>query len=328
MISHKTVYSMKSVLTILFTFFVAIGLKANVITAKANGNWSSTTTWNPARVPTEGDTIVIPIGDTITFTDNITLDRIRLRVFGVLDLVSNSKLRLDNQSVVIIESGGKLKGDGANDQLRIGTTTIFKGNDPDVSGYAYADNLTGGFVSGTLPVVYETFYVSARGTNNQLIWSTSNELNNNFYAVEKSTDARNWKQIATIAGTGSSSLVNKYGYTDKNNNDAVAYYRIRQVDMNGTASYSAIRSLRNNETGSIAKVYASSNNAVIIDFNSDVKDNVSIQLINMGGQVIVRKEFSKASYRLTVNTMGAGSGVYVIRISDSKGWSEVKTIML
>jgi hypothetical protein len=67
---------------------------------------------------------------------------------------------------------------------------------------------------------------------------------------------------------------------------------------------------------------------VIIDFNSDVKDNVSIQLINMGGQVIVRKEFSKASYRLVVNTMGAGSGVYVVRVSDSKGWSEVKTIML
>ena len=98
--------------------------------------------------------------------------------------------------------------------------------------------------------------------------------------------------------------------------------------MNGAAFYSAIRSLRNNEAASVTNVYASSNQTVIIDFNSDTKDNVSIQLINMSGRVIVRKDFSQASYRLTVNTMGAGSGVYVVRISDSKGWSEVKTIML
>jgi hypothetical protein len=219
-------------------------------------------------------------------------------------------------------------GSGANDQLRIGNTTIFKGNDPDVKGYAYADNSTNGFITGTLPVVYQTFYVTHQGANNQLSWSTSKELNSISYIVEKSTDSRNWKQIATVAGAGTSSFINKYGYSDKSNNDAVVYYRIRQVDMNGTAIYSAIRSLRNNEIGSVTNIYASTNKSVIIDFNSDVKDNVSIQLINMGGQVIVRKEFSQASYRLVLNTTGAGSGVYVVRVSDSKGWSEVKTIML
>jgi hypothetical protein len=307
---------------------MAIGLKANVITAKANGNWSVTTTWNPARVPADGDTIIIPAGDTVTFSIDLTMIKVRIRVFGELIMANNAKLRLDDQSVVVIESGGKLVGDGSNDQLRIGNTTIFNGNDPPVTGYAYADDATGGFVTGTLPVVYQTFYVTRQGTNNQLTWSTSKEQNSISYSIEKSTDARSWKQIAVVAGAGTSSLVNKYAYTDKNGNDAVAYYRIHQTDMNGAAFYSAIRSLRNNEAGSLTNIYASSNKTVIIDFNSDVKDNVSIQLINMGGQVIVRKEFSKASYRLVVNTMGAGSGVYVVRVSDSKGWSEVKTIML
>jgi hypothetical protein len=319
---------MKSVYIILFTLFITIGLKANIITSKANGDWSITSTWNPAGVPGDNDTIIIRAGDTVTFTGNITLSKVRIRVFGVLDLDNNAKLRLDEESVVVIESGGKLVGHGASDQLRIGNTTIFKGNDPPVSGYAYADDTTGGFVTGTLPVVYQSFYATRQGTSNQLSWSTSKEQNNKYYAIEKSTDAHNWKQIAVVAGAGTSSLVNKYGYTDKNNNDAVAYYRIHQADMNGTEFYSAIRTLRNSETGSLANIYASSNKTVIIDFNSDVKDNVSIQLINMGGQVIVRKEFSKASYRLVVNTMGAGSGVYVVQVSDSKGWSEVKKIML
>ena len=319
---------MKSLYIILFTLFITIGLQANIITAKANGDWSTSTTWNPARVPADGDTIIIPVGDTVTFSANTTFDKVRIRVFGMLDLDNNAKLRLDDESVVVVESGGKLIGHGANDQLRIGNTTVFKGNDPPVSGYAYADDTTGGFISGTLPVVYESFFATRQGANNQLSWSTSKEQNNNYYAIEKSTDAHSWKQIAVVAGAGTSSLVNKYGYTDKNNKDAVAYYRIHQADRDGAAFYSAIRTLRNSEAGSLTNIYASSNKTVIIDFNSDVKDNVSIQLINTGGQVIVRKEFSKASYRLVVNTMGAGSGVYVVRVSDSKGWSEVKTIML
>jgi hypothetical protein len=307
---------------------MTLGLRANVITAVGNGDWSSPATWDLARVPADNDTIVIPIGDSVALTADISLDKVRLRVFGKLNLTSNAKLRLDDQSVVVIESGGRLMGSGANDQLRIDNTTIFKGNDPDVVGYAYADDSTGGFISGTLPVVYETFYVTRQGTNNQLSWSTSKELNTTSYTIEKSTDSRNWKQIATVASVGTSSLLNKYGYSDKSSTEAVVYYRIRQVDMNGTAVYSAIRSLRNNEPGSVTNIFASSNKTVIIDFNSDVKDNVSIQLISMGGQVITRKEFSKASYRLVLNTTGAGSGVYVVRVSDSKGWSEVKTIML
>jgi hypothetical protein len=307
---------------------MTLGLRANVITAVGNGDWSNPATWNLARVPADNDTIVIPIGDSVALTADISLDKVRLRVFGKLNLTSNAKLRLDDQSVVVIESGGRLMGSGANDQLRIDNTTIFKGNDPDVVGYAYADDSTGGFISGTLPVVYETFYVTRQGTNNQLSWSTSKELNTTSYTIEKSTDSRNWKQIATVAGVGTSSLLNKYGYSDKSSTEAVVYYRIRQVDMNGTAVYSAIRSLRNNQPGAVTNIFASSNKTVIIDFNSDVKDNVSIQLISMGGQVITRKEFSKASYRLVLNTTGAGSGVYVVRVSDSKGWSEVKTIML
>ena len=95
-----------------------------------------------------------------------------------------------------------------------------------------------------------------------------------------------------------------------------------------TWNLSRIRSLRNIETNQVTNIFASSYKTITIDFNSDVKDNISIQLINMSGQVIVRKDYNQASYRLIVNAMSAGSGVYAVRVSDSKGWSEVKKITL
>jgi hypothetical protein len=320
---------MKLIYTTIFALLMTANLMAGSIKATKDQNWKTTSTWNLSRIPQNGDSIIIVDTATVTLDENINLDNVVLVIYGVLDL-ENGKLKLNAASRIIIHYGGKITGLNDNDQIQIGSDIKFKGTQLVQTGYSFADNSTGsGFVAAaTLPVNFQSFYVTRQGSNTQLSWSTSEEVNNNYYAVEKSTDARIWKQVAVVIGVGNSELVNKYGYTDKNITEAVVYYRIRQVDRNGGAFYSAIRSLRNNETSQVTNIFASSYKTITIDFNSDVKDNVSIQLINMSGQVIVRKDFNQASYRLILNAMSAGSGVYAVRVSDSKGWSEVKKIAL
>jgi len=320
---------MKQIYTTLLALFIATtSLMAGSIKATQNNDWDQNNTWNLIRQPQSGDSIIIPAGETVTLDINIDIDNVVIIIAGTLNL-QNGKLRMNAASRVIIQATGKITGINSNDQIKIGNEVKFDGTELLQTGYSYADNTTGsGFLNfSPLPVTFQAFYVTRQGSNNQLSWSTSEELNNNYYAVEKSTDGRNWKQVAVVMGAGTSALVNKYSYTDKNINDAVVYYRIRQVDMSGTAFYSAIRSLRFGNS-LITNIYTSSNKTVTIDFNSDVKDNVSIQLINMSGQVIVRKQFNQASYRLIVDAMSAGSGVYAVRVSDSKGWSEGKKISL
>jgi hypothetical protein len=319
---------MKLIYTTLLTLLMATSLMAGSIKANSNGNWKTNSTWNQTnRIPINGDSIIIPVNDTVLLDDNIDLDNVVVIIYGVLKF-DNGKLRLNAASKVIVQMTGKITGINHNDQIRIGNVEKFDGSQLLQTGYSYADNTTGsGFsLPIILPVHFQSFYVTRQGSNSQISWSTSEEMNNNYYAVEKSTDARNWKQVAVVMGAGTSALVNKYSFTDKNIADAVVYYRIRQVDMNGVALYSAIRSLRNNGNSQVTNIYTSSNKTVTIDFNSDVKDNVSIQLVNMSGQVVVRKDFNQASYRLVVDAMSAGSGVYAVRVSDSKGWSEVKKI--
>ena len=321
---------MKLIYTTLLTLLMATSLMAGSIKSQNNGNWNTNSTWNQTnRIPLNGDSIIIPVNDTVLLDDNIDLDNVVIIIYGVLKF-DNGKLKLNAASKVIVQMTGKITGINHDDQIRIGNVEKFDGSQLLQTGYSYADNTTGsGFsLPIILPVHFQSFYVSRQGSNSQISWSTSDEMNNNYYAVEKSTDARNWKQVAVVMGAGTSALVNKYSFTDKNIADAVVYYRIRQVDMNGVAFYSAIRSLRNNGNSQVTNIYTSSNKTVTIDFNSDVKDNVSIQLVNMSGQVIVRKQFNQASYRLIVDAMSAGSGVYAVRVSDSKGWSEVKKIAL
>jgi hypothetical protein len=320
---------MKPIYTTLLTLLMATSLMAGSITATNDTDWDLNNTWNLNRQPQNGDSIIIPADRTVTLDINVDLDNVIVVVAGVLNL-TNGKLRLNATSRIIVQSNGKITGINSNDQIKIGNEVKFDGIKLLQTGYSYADNSTGnGFLAAAiLPVHFQSFYVTRQGSNSQLSWSTSEEMNNNYYAVERSIDGRSWKQVAVVMGAGTSALVNKYSYTDKNISDAVVYYRIRQVDMSGVTFYSVTRFLRNNGNNQVTNIYTSSNKSVTIDFNSDVKDNVSIQLINMSGQVILRKEFNQASYRLIVDAMSASSGVYAVRISDSKGWSEVKKIAL
>jgi hypothetical protein len=326
---------MKQLYTTLLTLFIGINAFATI--DKAVGNnlvWSSSGTWNLGRIPQDNDTILIPAHDTVNVDANFSLNGVVIMVYGEL-YFTNGKLRLDNASRVIVELGGSINGSGSNDQISIGGVFKFKGNGTPVVGYSYADNTTGTYPNGftastsaTLPVTFQSFYIAREGNNVQLNWSTTNELNNNLYIVEKSTNAHTWSQLVSIQGAGSSTSLNAYGYTDKYVTDAVVYYRIHQVDMNGNAYYSAIRFMNSNGIEKATNIYTPSKQTIVIDFNSAVKNNVTVQVFNMSGQVIVRQHYGQASYQLTLKMVGAVSGVYAVKVSDDAGWSEVKKIAL
>lgn len=325
---------MKQIYTTLVALIITATSFAGTITAVKSSSWDITSTWSPKRLPVSGDSIVVPAGMTVILDNNNNLNNVTVIVAGML-FFDNGKLNLDNASRVVVQPTGLIVGFGSNDQISIGTILKFKGTQFMVGGYSFADNTTGitpkGFSvtpSITLPVTFQSFYVNRQSANIALDWVTSQEENNSHFEIERSTDARSWKTIAVVLGAVNSNLVNKYSYTDKNISAALVYYRIRQVDMNGQVHYSAVRIVRSNSRDAeLTNIYVSAKQAITIDFNSDVKDNVSVQVVNMNGQVIARQEYKQAAYRIALN-VAAGKGVYVVRVSDAAGWSEVKKVVL
>lgn len=320
---------MKSLNITLLAVLLSFSSFANTIKAVTSGYWESTASWNPARLPQDNDTIIIPAGYTITLDVNESYNRAVVEIYGTLSF-NNGKLRLDNNSSVIIESGGKITGINSNDQITIGSTLKYSGNDGTLTGPVMANSSTGsdpfGFVA-VLPVTFQSFYASWRNADVFLSWTTSQETNNRFYAIERSTDAIAWNQIGTIAGAGTSSLTNHYSYTDKNVPSTTVYYRIRQEDHNGTVHYSAICVAKENSAATVTNIYASSKQTIAIDCSGEVKNNVTVQVINMSGQIIKSCNYQTTSYRLTFN-ISMSNGIYVVRVTDKKGWSVVRKIVL
>jgi hypothetical protein len=97
-----------------------------------------------------------------------------------------------------------------------------------------------------LPVELTAFTATAEGTRAvRLAWATASEKNSQFFEVERSLDGRAFARIGTVAAAGSSSNTRAYKLLDANPpiHQSTIYYRLRPVDLDGSATYSPVRTV-------------------------------------------------------------------------------------
>lgn len=74
-----------------------------------------------------------------------------------------------------------------------------------------------------------------------LFWQTSEEANNDYFEVERTLNpALGYTVVGKLKGAGSTSSRNDYRVTDPNSFINYTYYRLKQVDFDGTYTYSSI----------------------------------------------------------------------------------------
>jgi glucose/arabinose dehydrogenase len=98
----------------------------------------------------------------------------------------------------------------------------------------------------TLPVRLLYFRGILQNNATQLEWSTSAETNSDHFVIERSLDGVSYTDIGTIKSTGNSSVNNVYTYSDINavtQQGNTIYYRLRMVDIDGSAKYSDVVSI-------------------------------------------------------------------------------------
>lgn len=90
-----------------------------------------------------------------------------------------------------------------------------------------------------LPVSLVSFTGSSGLESNLLQWTTSSETSNYGFEVEKSHDARYFAFAGFVNGSGTTKASQSYSFADYSEH-AVTYYRLKQLDFDGTSSYSKI----------------------------------------------------------------------------------------
>ena len=94
--------------------------------------------------------------------------------------------------------------------------------------------------STLLPIELLSFTATCEGGNPLVEWATATERNNDYFVIERSDDAINFNEVARVAGAGNSIDKLDYSYVDYNAASGDNYYRLVQVDYDGSRSVSDI----------------------------------------------------------------------------------------
>ncbi len=173
-----------------------------------------------------------------------------------------------------------------------------------------------------LPIELTSFSATCDGRSSYVMWTTATEKNNDYFSLERSDDAINFVEIARIAGAGNSIEPLSYSYTDYGVYGGDNYYRLVQVDYDGTRTASEIIVTNCVEASGEPEVLAYPN-----PFNSDLTVELenfgdrpaSIEVYDVLGRLVYveKADAPQNSYQTILHLDGLSNSTYTVRVSTS-----------
>jgi hypothetical protein len=162
-----------------------------------------------------------------------------------------------------------------------------------------------------LPVELISFSGLKDGSINKLTWSTAFEKNNNFFVIEKSSDAIDFTVIGRVSGKGNSFTTETYHFNDNTISDGNNYYRLRQVDLGGAYNYSNIIVLRNNLPD--LTVYPNPNNGSFEISIVNPGQSYKLDITDLEGKLKYSASGTDAPETIKVNQLP--EGFYILKLT-------------
>lgn len=168
-----------------------------------------------------------------------------------------------------------------------------------------------------LPVTWLHFDAQLLQNKVQLNWSTLDEINNDHFEIQRSLDGINFHTIQVISANNHTGGINQYSQFDHSPLVGQSYYRIMQVDLNGTGSYTNIESIHLNNT--VIKVYPNptdGNQLFLSTSNSESIIQVTITDI-LGKELFKIDKNINQINDLSSYTKDLSNGLYFINVYES-----------
>lgn len=196
---------------------------------------------------------------------------------------------------------------GANNDFIVSATSV---------GFSFFGS--GGDNNGALPVELTSFNGECVDDGVQLIWQTESEFNSSHYDIEYSRDGLEWSVIHTQSAAGNSTEDLVYEYTHKNASSGDNYYRLNQIDIDGTVkTYDIINVNCENQIESYFTIYPNPSNESfnIVINDSRILGDALIQITDTKGNVILTKSVEvKSGINMFIMNEDISSGIYYINI--------------
>ena len=178
-----------------------------------------------------------------------------------------------------------------------------------------------------LPVELVNFNAQLIGNREvSVTWSTLTEINNDYFEVQRSENGTDFVSFSTVDGAGNSQSTLDYSITDFSPYNNVTYYRLNQVDFDGSFSYSEIKAVAIDGFQSIYLFPNPTNNIIQVETNFASDGIVNYQVLDLTGKVVFEKKDSvkKGNQQTILPITELGNGQYFLRINFND--STIKTL--
>ena len=200
-----------------------------------------------------------------------------------------------------------------------GTTSVGSSLQMDDSGsWAEAAETPGACNTSQLPVELLSFTATQKEKSILLNWATATEINNDHFLVEYSRDGLGFKSIAQIEGMGNSLDEVKYEFMHEKPNTGTNYYRLKQMDFDGTFEYSNIVSvtIENDKDISIQPNLVKDNIKLVV--KKGYTKELSIEIFNILGAKVMEAKLPAGALEQNLDVQDLQKGHYFLRVNTNE----------
>ncbi len=151
-----------------------------------------------------------------------------------------------------------------------------------------------------------------------LNWSTTNEMSNDHYDIERSSDGKNFTHIGSVTAQRGVSGKGDYNFTDVTAPAGKIYYRIKQLDVTGKYSFSKVIYVETDVKTSFCRTFYTGSGVKLIaqiDMNK-----VNVTLRDASGKLLTQQTINNVSngQSFEIPTSTYAKGLYLVTVSSEK----------
>ena len=209
----------------------------------------------------------------------------------------------------------------ANQIFKFGFRFTFTGNNREIVFDDFGTNISVSAIP--LPVSFISFNAQKVSNSTQLTWKVGEEDNVKGYEIERSTDGSKFTSVGFVPASGKTT----YTFSDAQSTQGTVFYRIRNVDNDGTFKYSNILSLKNGASTLILRAFPLPVVNKLTIQHEAAFNNGKINIASSDGSVVKRVIPAPGSLETVVNLSGLKSGIYVLYFDSGNGKMQTMKFM-
>lgn len=152
-----------------------------------------------------------------------------------------------------------------------------------------------------------------------LLWQTASESNSAHFMIEKAADGLTFDDLTKISAKGNSQTISNYSFIDVEPYIGVNYYRLKQIDADGSFVYSNLGRIDFTPIHIEWKVFPNPVSDVInIEVMTDLNtEGLIFELFGSDGKMVKSVQLINLFYSVKMNDLPSGQYFYVLKNSET-----------